>query len=416
MTERERKMVPLVLVAILAGSLCMGIAIHDERTACATDFSRSRDYDLSQHTPLEKIEIYSNEDFHSLAGTYEWDGDGSEEEPYIIQDYIFTASTQQPIFIWDVDLHWQIRNCFIEIGSVCGSSIINVANGVIANNTFHYRWNGLVLENVENMTIEDNVMEDNGHYGIMMTGTATNCIFQSNVMRRNDGYGMSVPTAVNCQFIGNQITNNEGNGILVVSATNCEFTGNTIDTTPTNGIAISTMTGGLIEDNSILACGERGVYVSGGSGGIVRSNSIENCASYGIFLGSASSGMTARQNVLLNNGVTCQVCDDGTNNIFEFNYFDDWTSPDANADDIVDEPYEIDGDASNQDLYPLASPDAVPPTTATSTTSMTTISTTTTSTTSTTSETLEIPLEFLAIGIGATVVLIGAILVIRMKK
>ena len=36
-----------------------------------------------------------------------------------------------------------------------------------------------------------------------------------------------------------------------------------------------------------------------------------------------------------------QAYDDGQRNIFEYNYWDDWTSPDSNADGLVDYPYLI---------------------------------------------------------------------------
>lgn len=57
------------------------------------------------------------------------------------------------------------------------------------------------------------------------------------------------------------------------------------------------------------------------------------------------------------NGETCQATDDGANNFIDANYWDDWTSPDANNDSIVDVPYSIEGYAENSDLHPMAAPD-----------------------------------------------------------
>ena len=48
-----------------------------------------------------------------------------------------------------------------------------------------------------------------------------------------------------------------------------------------------------------------------------------------------------------------QAYNDGSNNIFSFNYWDEWNSPDANTDGIVDFPYSIDGDLNASDPYPL---------------------------------------------------------------
>jgi parallel beta-helix repeat protein len=416
MLKRERGLLSLALVVVLATSLIVGVCMKETDQVVRSDCSSSRTYDLSQHTAIEKIEIFSNEEFHTQASSYHWDGDGSEETPYIISNYILTADAQQPVFIWDVDLHWELRNCFIETGSVCGSSIVNVANGVIANCTFHYRWNGLVMENIENMVIEGNVMEDNGRYGISVTGTATNCVFKDNVIRRNDGYGLMVPIATNCQFIGNEISNNDGNGILVVSADMCEFKDNTVEEVSGNGFAVSTFDNGLIEGNSIVECGERGIYASAGENSIIKDNTVDNCTSYGIVLGSSSTGMAVRGNVLLNNGDDCQVCDDGTDNVIEYNYYDDWTSPDADLDEIVDDPYVIDGTATNEDPYPLANPDAEPSVTTSTSTTTTSTTTTTTTTTTTNTEIPSVPMEFILIGAAIPVVLIGVVLVVRMRK
>ena len=43
-------------------------------------------------------------------------------------------------------------------------------------------------------------------------------------------------------------------------------------------------------------------------------------------------------------------------NSFRYNYWDDWISPDANDDGIVDVPYFVDGVAGNQDQYPISIP------------------------------------------------------------
>ena len=47
------------------------------------------------------------------------------------------------------------------------------------------------------------------------------------------------------------------------------------------------------------------------------------------------------------------IFDDGSNNVFAYNYWSDWTSPDVDADGIVDTPYSIDGNSNNHDQYPL---------------------------------------------------------------
>jgi hypothetical protein len=73
--------------------------------------------------------------------------------------------------------------------------------------------------------------------------------------------------------------------------------------------------------------------------------------------GWATTMNIATTNYFFGNGDDCQATDDGTMNVFDGNYWNDWTSPDANNDSIVDLPYEIDGDANGNDPYPIAVPD-----------------------------------------------------------
>jgi len=62
-----------------------------------------------------------------------------------------------------------------------------------------------------------------------------------------------------------------------------------------------------------------------------------------------------KENDFLGNypGGSSQARDDGSNNVFARNYWDDHDNTDRNGDRIADTPYYIAGNASNQDLSPL---------------------------------------------------------------
>ena len=60
-----------------------------------------------------------------------------------------------------------------------------------------------------------------------------------------------------------------------------------------------------------------------------------------------------------------QANDAGTNNWWSStdgygNYWSDWTTPDADFNGIVDEPYDIDGAAGAKDYYPRTTPAVIP--------------------------------------------------------
>ena len=63
-------------------------------------------------------------------------------------------------------------------------------------------------------------------------------------------------------------------------------------------------------------------------------------------------------NMFIDNNIEgiSQAKDDGTNNNFEHNFWNDHTGPDSNKDGIVDTPYSIEGRANNVDSSPRAKP------------------------------------------------------------
>ena len=115
--------------------------------------------------------------------------------------------------------------------------------------------------------------------------------------------------------------------------------------------------------------------------------------------------MKITRNVFINNGATMQICDEGENNTYIYNYNDDWTSPDVDSDQIVDTPYSIDGVVGNQDLYPLADPHAVPPVT----------TTTTTTTTTSTGTGTPIPMELLLLADGGVIIILVGVFFVKRK-
>lgn len=68
---------------------------------------------LPAYTSHEAIRIVNNTDFIWQAGNESWLGDGSEEYPYIIHGYNITDDTTDGIYIRDVSIYFEIRDCLI---------------------------------------------------------------------------------------------------------------------------------------------------------------------------------------------------------------------------------------------------------------------------------------------------------------
>ncbi|MHA2306818.1 MAG: right-handed parallel beta-helix repeat-containing protein, partial [Candidatus Hodarchaeales archaeon] len=84
-------------------------------------------------------------------------------------------------------------------------------------------------------------------------------------------------------------------------------------------------------------------------------NSIRHNNFYGFMIDSTSFNNTIKWNDFINNNIYApqQAFDNGTDNLFIFNYWDDHISSDIDNDGFSDDPYPLDGASSNTDPFPL---------------------------------------------------------------
>jgi hypothetical protein len=118
----------------------------------------------------------------------------------------------------------------------------------------------------------------------------------------------------------------------------------------------------VVNENTVENCTLDGLRLDS-TNTSVHWNSVRNVTEYAVNLLSDSNQVSLKFNTFIDNGGSCQVCDDGTANTISENYYDDWSTPDADANGYVDEPYAIDGAAGNQDDLPLAAAGVIPTTT-----------------------------------------------------
>jgi len=364
------------------------------------------------YTAHDAILLDGNDEMIAQATAESWPGNGTADAPYEITGYYF-YDVQHSVEIRNIDLHWTFTDNEVDgPGDVtvwCGVEISNSSNGYVANNLFHNRYRGLWLIDIDDVTITDNSFEDNLLHAIECVGYINGCLISDNTIVRSDGAGIRILTAVDSEISGNEISDCDGCGIQVIgTTTSCQITDNTIEGVTGIGIQLTQSTSATVLHNVITNATGDGIYLSvsenvevynntlqdGGDDGIVvthcyfgtvynntivgtdgigisvisggnttfRFNHIESSSDYGLKMGGNAENMTTTRNIFIGNGAAKQVCDEGENNIVIYNYFDDWTSPDADADQIVDIPYSLDGEAENEDPYPLATPDTIPPT------------------------------------------------------
>ncbi|MGY5856463.1 MAG: right-handed parallel beta-helix repeat-containing protein [Candidatus Thorarchaeota archaeon] len=425
----------------------------------------SHDSFATAYTPHDAILLDGNDEMIAQATAETWPGDGSEGDPYQITGFSFYDTTHS-VEIRNIDLHWTFTDNEVDgpgdSNVWCGVEISNSSNGYVADNVIINRYRGLWLIDIENVTITGNFIHDNLLNGIECVGYINGCLITDNTMTRNIGSGIRILTAVDSEISGNSVTDSEGTGVQVMgTTTRCQITNNYVDEVTGLGISVKDATSveimhneisnaagdgiyilgsddieiynntladggedgmvfvnsedGLIHNNSIVGTDGIGISVSSGEGLTFRFNHIEDATDYGLKTAENADWMEITQNVFINTSDTCQVCDEGENNTYIHNYYDDWVTPDVNSDLIVDVPYTIDGVAENEDSYPLADPNAAPiiPEEITTTTNSTTPTDTSTSTGIV--EGIQIPLEIVMVAGGAVVIILVGVFFVKKR-
>ncbi|MGY5881939.1 MAG: right-handed parallel beta-helix repeat-containing protein [Candidatus Thorarchaeota archaeon] len=394
------------LFVFAIGNPLMTTEVLQERTL------EKHDKVTSAYTPHTAILLDGNTEMIAQATAESWPGDGTAGDPYQITGYSF-YDVQHSVEIRNIDLHWTFTDNEIDgPGDAtvwCGMEISNSSNGYVANNVIFNRYRGLWLVDIEDVTITNNIIEDNLFHGIECPGYINSCLISDNTIRRCDESGIRILTGVDSEISGNSITNCDGSGIWIQESNDIELYNNSILNSGDDGFILKNCKFSLVHNNSIIGSDGIGIAVSSGANSIIRFNHIEDSTEYGLRTAASAELMEITRNVFINNGVAAQVCDEGENNTYIYNYFDEWTSPDADSDQIVDTAYSIDGAAGNEDPYPLADPNAIPPVT-----SVTTTTTGTSSGTGTGTETT-VPMEIILIAGGAVVIIVVGIFFVKRK-
>ncbi len=407
------------------------------------------------YTPHEAILIDGNAELVAQATAELWPGNGTAAAPYLISGYYFYDITHS-IEMNNVDLHWAVVGNEIDgpgDSTVwCGIEADNSSNGQISGNLFHNRFRGIWLIDVYNLVITGNTIQDNLFNGIECAGYINSCLISENTIRRCNGLGVRSVSAVDSEISLNSISDCDGIGIQVIgSSTNCEFTDNLIVESTSIGISLgvsvgvsvmhnriinasgpgmyirntddidvynnSILNGGdhgmdlrefsnsVVRNNSIVGCDGIGISILSGQFSTFQSNNVSSSSDYGMKTGASAVNMTVTRNMFYSNGASAQAADDGGDNLYLCNYWDDWVSPDADSNGFVDSPYLLEGTSANTDPYPLADPNIVPP-----------IPTTTTGSGSSTGNGVPpVPLELVIVGAGAIIVLVVGVLFMKRR-
>jgi parallel beta-helix repeat protein len=209
--------------------------------------------------------------------------------------------------------------------------------------------------------ITENEIYDNGGNPIgsgICIDPAKHNVIQDNVIYNNSLHGVLLIENTNITISGNEIASNGQHGIRANNSVGLNFTNNCIHNNTGDGISVDPSSYGIFYSNLIYGNGDYGIFLLSSSNMYISFNVILNNDLYAIRISSYSDDNTISCNDLIGNnlGGTSQVYDDGSNNLYTYNFFMDQDTTDSNNDGIVDNPYPIDGSQVNSDSTPSATP------------------------------------------------------------
>ncbi|MHA1484395.1 MAG: NosD domain-containing protein, partial [Candidatus Thorarchaeota archaeon] len=176
----------------------------------------------------DPIVIANDSDFIDQATTEGWVGDGSEGNPYLIED-LEILTTDSCISITDVSLHFVIQSCFLgsDAGWSFGAGVFldNATHASIESCIFDAKSGGVVAQDSPECYIFNNTVQMS-NYGFMLSSSA-NCTLMDNMVDIAWGSGSWIDNSPGCILINNSMISGH-EGMYIWSSSNCTLIDNNI--------------------------------------------------------------------------------------------------------------------------------------------------------------------------------------------
>ena len=312
----------------------------------------------SIHAP---ITISGDGEFHTQAQLNGWAGNGTDSEPYIIQNYNITSTNTNgsAITIGFTTVFFVIYNCyFFNNGNSNTISLNTVRNGLIMANNITTDCNlsikiGVYVINSSNTNITSNTII-NYVYGIGITLSSS--ISLSNNLLTNNLDGISVTYSKNSLIANNQIFLSKAIGVNVYNVNASTFTNNTVKYANI-GFYLFNTRATLIE-KSIIDLNNYGINLYSSINNSIISNLLRNNNIYGVQLFNSNANRIFYNYFIFNNGFASSqaYCDTNANAWTDGkfgNYWSNYNDTNSNNTNIGTTPYAIAGGAYVYDLHPL---------------------------------------------------------------
>jgi len=270
--------------------------------------------------------------------------------------------------------------------SLYGISLYHCYNNTISKCNYSFNvYSGIYLFECVNNQISGNTLIYNDEAGIWLDYSYKNNVSQ-NIIYNNFGSGLVLTYSQENLVLNNNVTNNI-QGILLIGCINNTIYSNNFSLNNYTGIEIYKTNSSLIKNNTVnnnggLLQGDgMGILLMNSSYNNITDNLIKNNSRYGISIGfedefskfSGNFNYIIQNKIFYNNitgifiynsstmnevyfnnftGNTIHAIDNGTVNLWIYNYWDDYFGIDIDDNGCGDFPYNITGTAGSQDFYP----------------------------------------------------------------
>lgn len=364
----------ILVIAFLIAAFCSAQinALPIEVTLLADE---SRSFNLANYEVHDPILISSDDDF-VIQG---WPGNGTVEEPYVIENLSISVSHDQGycIEIKNAQSHFVVRNCFLYGISYTSAIVLrDTMNGLIEYNQCNVTGGGIQTFDGWNNTVRSNNCTTDGGTAIYF------CHSENSTISENLCFNGSIfvhQSSNNSTIVGNvcfgssigfsssdyvTILNNTCPWIISDShpsesrSYDCAILGNIITgyESPigvSRSIYLLRLASSIVANNTVLhTCGDAIDISYCESIAVINNTVIESDHAIGI------SGECSNISVLWNTfnaflGDSATVYNHGELSFFDYNYYSDYDGVDANGDGVGDIPYE---NCGVLDIHPLMYP------------------------------------------------------------
>lgn len=284
----------------------------------------------------DPIRIDNDTDLSEKASQESWLGDGSWNNPYIIENYAIDGSDSTfGIYIGNTTQNFIVKNCYIyDIWKdayvwpyYSNSGIIgyNITNGIFQDNVvnsctggFEGGGNGIHIIDSQNVSFKDNSIEANSDSGLKIIQSNNGTIARNSVSENE--YGIELEKSNNFTLEGNSESHDTTYGITISYSDRVQLKNNSLNNTML-GINIFHSNWTYLNNNSAEMCDE-GLWIHSSFNNTVTKNKIHDNDERGIGFLNSEHNLISNNIIYKNNDISGQgiyLSNSDNNDIIENN-------------------------------------------------------------------------------------------------